>query len=163
MGAFLVLPYPGALVDPRLPSCLTPQDQLKQLQEILGSMHLQEEKTRASQHRLGQQLNHEAQQSSSLVTQLWAMVAEREARVQQLEMETGQLSVQVSRALVSAASISRSQQVHPTSREISATSVSFHLPSFRLHHVLPRPTLAPCFHLAPQPVLHTSFLSKVQT
>ncbi|XP_032987883.1 coiled-coil domain-containing protein 13 isoform X1 [Rhinolophus ferrumequinum] len=74
-------------------------DQLKQLQEILGSMHLQEEKTRASQHRLDQQLHHEAQQSSSLVTRLRAMVAEREARVQQLEMETGQLSVQASRAL----------------------------------------------------------------
>ncbi|XP_019488934.1 PREDICTED: coiled-coil domain-containing protein 13 isoform X2 [Hipposideros armiger] len=69
-------------------------DQLKQLQEILGSMHLQEEKTRASQRRLDQQLNHEAQQSSSLVAQLRAMVAEREARVQQLEMEMGQLSVQ---------------------------------------------------------------------
>ncbi|XP_054450468.1 coiled-coil domain-containing protein 13 [Pteronotus mesoamericanus] len=69
-------------------------DQLKQLQEILGSLSLQEEKTRASQHRLGQQLNNEAQQSSSLVAQLRAMVAEREAKVRQLELEIGQLSLQ---------------------------------------------------------------------
>nr|XP_044610447.1 coiled-coil domain-containing protein 13 isoform X4 [Equus asinus] len=68
-------------------------DQLKQLQEILGSLSLQEEKTRASQHHLDQQLNNEAQQSSSLVAQLQAMVAEREAKVQQLELEIRQLSV----------------------------------------------------------------------
>nr|XP_031541996.1 coiled-coil domain-containing protein 13 [Vicugna pacos] len=69
-------------------------DQLKQLQEILGSLSLQEEKTRVSQHHLDQQLNNEAQRSSSLVAQLQAMVAEREAKVQQLELEIGQLSVQ---------------------------------------------------------------------
>ncbi|XP_044790180.2 coiled-coil domain-containing protein 13 isoform X2 [Bubalus bubalis] len=69
-------------------------DQLKQLQEILGSLSLQEEKTRVSQHRLDQQLNSEAQRSSSLVAQLRAMVAEREAKVRQLELEIGQLSVQ---------------------------------------------------------------------
>ncbi|XP_036189197.1 coiled-coil domain-containing protein 13 [Myotis myotis] len=71
--------------------------QLKQLQEVLGSLSLQEEKTRASQHRLDQQLNSEAQQSSSLVAQLQAMVAEREAKVRQLELEIGQLSVQYHR------------------------------------------------------------------
>nr|XP_012422687.1 PREDICTED: coiled-coil domain-containing protein 13 [Odobenus rosmarus divergens] len=69
-------------------------DQLKQLQEILGSLSLQEEKTRASQRHLDQQVNSEAQQSISLITQLRAMVAEREAKVQQLELEIGQLSVQ---------------------------------------------------------------------
>ncbi|XP_053077552.1 coiled-coil domain-containing protein 13 isoform X3 [Acinonyx jubatus] len=69
-------------------------DQLKQLQEILGSLSLQEEKTRASQLRLDQQVNSEAQRSSSLVAQLRAMVAEREAKVQQLELEIGQLGVQ---------------------------------------------------------------------
>ncbi|KAI4553959.1 hypothetical protein MJT46_016139 [Ovis ammon polii x Ovis aries] len=69
-------------------------DQLKQLQEILSSLSLQEEKTRVSQHRLDQQLNSEAQRSSSLVAQLRAMVAEREAKVRQLELEIGQLSVQ---------------------------------------------------------------------
>ncbi|XP_059018337.1 coiled-coil domain-containing protein 13 [Mustela lutreola] len=69
-------------------------DQLKQLQEILGSLSLQEEKTRASQRHLDQRVNSEVQQNSSLITQLRAMVAEREAKVQQLEVEIGQLSVQ---------------------------------------------------------------------
>ncbi|XP_007517415.1 coiled-coil domain-containing protein 13 isoform X2 [Erinaceus europaeus] len=69
-------------------------DQLKQLQEILGTLSLQEEKTRASQQCLDQQLHSEAQRSSNLVTQLQAMVAEREAKVRQLEMEIGQLSAQ---------------------------------------------------------------------
>ncbi|XP_032716951.1 coiled-coil domain-containing protein 13 isoform X2 [Lontra canadensis] len=69
-------------------------DQLKQLQEILGNLSLQEEKTRASQRHLDQRVNSEVQQSSSLITQLQAMVAEREAKVQQLEVEIGQLSVQ---------------------------------------------------------------------
>nr|XP_054339318.1 coiled-coil domain-containing protein 13 isoform X2 [Pongo pygmaeus] len=68
-------------------------DQLKQLQEILGSLSLQEEKMRVSQHHLDQQLNSEAQQSNSLVAQLQAMVAEREAKVRQLEMEIRQLNV----------------------------------------------------------------------
>ncbi|XP_037860023.2 coiled-coil domain-containing protein 13 isoform X2 [Chlorocebus sabaeus] len=68
-------------------------DQLKQLQEILGSLSLQEEKTRVSQYHLDQQLNSEAQRSNSLVAQLRAMVAEREAKVRQLEMEIGQLNV----------------------------------------------------------------------
>ncbi|XP_063467441.1 coiled-coil domain-containing protein 13 isoform X2 [Symphalangus syndactylus] len=68
-------------------------DQLKQLQEILGSLSLQEEKTRVSQHHLDQQLNSEAQRNNSLVAQLQAMVAEREAKVRQLEMEIGQLNV----------------------------------------------------------------------
>ncbi|XP_036753090.2 coiled-coil domain-containing protein 13 isoform X2 [Manis pentadactyla] len=69
-------------------------DQLKQLQEVLSSLSLQEEKARASQHHLGQQLNNEAQRSSSLVAQLRAMVAEREAKVRQLEVEIRQLSAQ---------------------------------------------------------------------
>ncbi|XP_016051603.1 PREDICTED: coiled-coil domain-containing protein 13 [Miniopterus natalensis] len=71
--------------------------QLKQLQEILGSLSLQEEKTRASQHRLDQQLNNEAQRSSSLVAQLQAMVAEREAKVRRLELEIGQNQTHVCR------------------------------------------------------------------
>ncbi|XP_062056607.1 coiled-coil domain-containing protein 13 isoform X2 [Lepus europaeus] len=69
-------------------------NQLKQLQEVLGNLSLQEEKTRASQHNRDQKLNSEAQRSSSLVAQLRAMVAEREAKVRQLELEIGQLSVQ---------------------------------------------------------------------
>ncbi|XP_077894164.1 coiled-coil domain-containing protein 13 isoform X2 [Ictidomys tridecemlineatus] len=69
-------------------------DQLKQLQDILGSLNLQEEKMRTSQHQMDQNLNSQAQQSSSLVAQLQAMVAEREAKVRQLELEIGQLGVQ---------------------------------------------------------------------
>ncbi|KAL1782583.1 coiled-coil domain-containing protein 13 [Sigmodon hispidus] len=69
-------------------------DQLKQLQDILGSLSVQEESRRASQHHLDQKVNSEAQRSSSLVAQLRAMVAEREAKVRQLELEIGQLSVQ---------------------------------------------------------------------
>lgn len=85
------------MANPHPLSCLAPQDQLKQLQEVLSSLSLQEEKARASQHHLGQQLNNEAQRSSSLVAQLRAMVAEREAKVRQLEVEIRQLSAQVSR------------------------------------------------------------------
>ncbi|XP_057624555.1 coiled-coil domain-containing protein 13 isoform X4 [Chionomys nivalis] len=69
-------------------------DQLKQLQDILGSLSVQEESRRTSQHHLDQKVNSEAQRSSSLVAQLRAMVAEREAKVRQLELEIGQLSVQ---------------------------------------------------------------------
>ncbi|CAH6777579.1 coiled-coil domain-containing protein 13 [Phodopus roborovskii] len=69
-------------------------DQLKQLQDILGSLSVQEESRRTSQHHLDQKVNSEAQRSSSLVAQLRAMVAEREAKVHQLELEIGQLSVQ---------------------------------------------------------------------
>lgn len=114
-----------------------------------------------SQHRLDQQLNSEAQRSSSLVAQLRAMVAEREAKVRQLELEIGQLSVQVSGALAQPAG-SQVGQVHPLPREASATSSSLHLCSLGLHHLLPGPASAPCFHLAPQPMLHTPFLSEVQ-
>ncbi|XP_046499076.1 coiled-coil domain-containing protein 13 isoform X4 [Equus quagga] len=89
-------------------------DQLKQLQEILGSLSLQEEKTRASQHHLDQQLNNEAQQSSSLVAQLQAMVAEREAKVQQLELEIRQLSVRYLRNR-EAGEGSRGPEVSPAS------------------------------------------------
>ncbi|XP_041532707.1 coiled-coil domain-containing protein 13 isoform X2 [Microtus oregoni] len=73
---------------------LSSEDQLKQLQDILGSLSVQEESRRTSQHHLDQKVNSEAQRSSSLVAQLRAMVAEREAKVRQLELEIGQLSVQ---------------------------------------------------------------------
>lgn len=75
---------------------LGPQDQLKQLQDILSSLSVQEESRRTSQQHLDQKVNSEAQRSSSLVAQLRAMVADREAKVRQLELEIGQLSVQVS-------------------------------------------------------------------
>lgn len=77
-----------------------PQDQLKQLQDILGNLSEKEESRRASQHHQDQKVNSEAQRSSSLVAQLRAMVADREAKVRQLELEIGQLSVQVSRVPV---------------------------------------------------------------
>ncbi|XP_048190667.1 coiled-coil domain-containing protein 13 [Perognathus longimembris pacificus] len=73
-------------------------EQLKQLQEILGSLSLQEEKMRLSQHNQDQKANSEAQRSSSLVAQLRAMVAEREEKVRQLELEIGQLSKQYLRS-----------------------------------------------------------------
>lgn len=94
----LALPFP-ALSNPNLPLTalwLGPQDQLKQLQDILGSLSVQEESRRTSQQHLDQKVNSEAQRSSSLVAQLRAMVADREAKVRQLELEIGQLSVQVS-------------------------------------------------------------------
>lgn len=84
-----------------------PQDQLKQLQNILGSLSVQEESRRMSQHHLDQKVNSEAQQSSSLVAQLRAMVAEREAKVRQLELEIGQLGVQVSGVPPGRPSVSR--------------------------------------------------------
>ncbi|XP_006511969.1 coiled-coil domain-containing protein 13 isoform X3 [Mus musculus] len=71
-------------------------DQLKQLQDILSSLSVQEESRRTSQQHLDQKVNSEAQRSSSLVAQLRAMVADREAKVRQLELEIGQLSVQAS-------------------------------------------------------------------
>lgn len=89
----------SALSSPNLPLTalrLGLQDQLKQLQDILGSLSVQEESRRTSQQHLDQKVNSEAQRSSSLVAQLRAMVADRESKVQQLELEIGQLSVQVS-------------------------------------------------------------------
>lgn len=94
----LSLSFP-ALSSPRLSLTalwLGPQDQLKQLQDILSSLSVQEESRRMSQQHLDQKVNSEAQRSSSLVAQLRAMVADREAKVRQLELEIGQLSVQVS-------------------------------------------------------------------
>nr|XP_023416151.1 coiled-coil domain-containing protein 13 isoform X1 [Cavia porcellus] len=69
-------------------------EQLKQLQETLSNLSLQEEKTRVSQRHQDQKAQSEAQRSSSLVAQLQAMVAEREAKVQQLELEIRQLGMQ---------------------------------------------------------------------
>ncbi|XP_045435416.1 coiled-coil domain-containing protein 13 isoform X2 [Pipistrellus kuhlii] len=91
--------------------------QLKQLQEILGSLSLQEEKARVSQHHLDQQLDNEAQQSSSLVAQLQAMVAEREAKVRRLELEIGQLSMQHQRNK-GVSQGSSGSEVNPASTEV---------------------------------------------
>lgn len=102
--------------------------QLKQLQEVLGSLSLQEEKTRATQHRLDQQVNSETQRSSSLVAQLRAMVAEREAKVRQLELEIGQLSTQVSRALAWLAPTPEPRHIHLAPTEIMASPAASRLP-----------------------------------
>lgn len=91
-----ILPCPSSPNLPLTALWLDPQDQLKQLQDILGSLSVQEESRRTSQQHLNQKVNSEAQQSSSLVAQLRAMVADRESKVRQLELEIGQLSVQVS-------------------------------------------------------------------
>uniref|UniRef100_A0A669R2C0 Coiled-coil domain containing 13 n=1 Tax=Phasianus colchicus TaxID=9054 RepID=A0A669R2C0_PHACC len=71
--------------------------QQKQMQEILKHLSQQDEKNKESQQLLGQHLNNEAQRQNCLVEQLRQMVAEREAKVKELEEETGQLALQVVR------------------------------------------------------------------
>ena len=158
-GGLLSCPsLPRAVADPRPPSHLAPQDQLKQLQEILGSLSLQEEKTRVSRHHLDQQLNNEAQQSSSLVAQLRATVAEREAKVRQLEVEIGQLSMQVSRALAQP-SIHSHVLASPSGIQRNLSHLHFSPPAFtwaaphptwsHFGSLLPSGSLAHCAHTFP--------------
>ncbi|KAG6929390.1 coiled-coil domain containing 13 [Chelydra serpentina] len=66
----------------------------KQMHEILKHLSLQDEKNKESQQSLGQHLNSEAQKQSSLIGQLQQMVAEREARIKELEEEMGLLTLQ---------------------------------------------------------------------
>ncbi|XP_044512911.1 coiled-coil domain-containing protein 13 [Gracilinanus agilis] len=68
--------------------------QLKQLQDILSKLSHQDEKAKELQQNLGQQLTMEAQKNSCLIAQLRSMVAEREAKVQELEEEIGHLTLQ---------------------------------------------------------------------
>uniref|UniRef100_A0A5F8H0E1 Coiled-coil domain containing 13 n=1 Tax=Monodelphis domestica TaxID=13616 RepID=A0A5F8H0E1_MONDO len=68
--------------------------QLKQLQDILSKLSHQDEKAKEVQQNLGQQLTIEAQKNSCLIAQLRNMVAEREAKVQELEEEIGHLTLQ---------------------------------------------------------------------
>uniref|UniRef100_A0A8B9ZPU1 Coiled-coil domain-containing protein 13 n=1 Tax=Anas zonorhyncha TaxID=75864 RepID=A0A8B9ZPU1_9AVES len=70
--------------------------QLKQMQEILKHLSQQDEKNKESQQVLGQHLNNEAQKQNCLIEQLRQLVAEREAKVKELEEEIGQLTLQVS-------------------------------------------------------------------
>ncbi|KFV86110.1 Coiled-coil domain-containing protein 13, partial [Struthio camelus australis] len=65
--------------------------QQKQMQEILMHLSQQDEKNKESQQILGQHLNSEAQKQNCLIEQLKQMVAEREAKVKELEEEIGQL------------------------------------------------------------------------
>lgn len=73
------------------------QSQQKQMQEILKHLSQQDEKNKESQQLLGQHLNNEAQKQNCLIEQLRQMVAEREAKVKELEEEIGQLTLQVVR------------------------------------------------------------------
>ncbi|XP_025927968.1 coiled-coil domain-containing protein 13 isoform X1 [Apteryx rowi] len=68
--------------------------QQKQMQEILMHLSQQDEKNKESQQMPGQHLNTEAQKQSFLIEQLKQMVAEREAKVKELEEEIGQLALQ---------------------------------------------------------------------
>lgn len=65
------------------------------MQEILKHLSQQDEKNKESQQLLGQHLNNEAQKQNCLIEQLRQMVAEREAKVKELEEEIGQLALQV--------------------------------------------------------------------
>ncbi|XP_025928011.1 coiled-coil domain-containing protein 13 isoform X2 [Apteryx rowi] len=70
------------------------ESQQKQMQEILMHLSQQDEKNKESQQMPGQHLNTEAQKQSFLIEQLKQMVAEREAKVKELEEEIGQLALQ---------------------------------------------------------------------
>lgn len=111
-----------------------------------------------SQHRLDQQLNSEAQRSSSLVAQLRAMVAEREAQVRQLELEIGQLSVQVSGCWLSLLAPKSGQSPH-YSEKLQPLPLLHLCSSGRTISYLARTAPHHSFHLALRPMLHTPFLS----
>ncbi|XP_031815748.1 coiled-coil domain-containing protein 13 isoform X2 [Sarcophilus harrisii] len=68
--------------------------QLKQLQDILSKLSQQDERAKETQQNLDQQLTIEAQKNSCIIAQLRNMVAEREAKVQELEEEIGLLTLQ---------------------------------------------------------------------
>ncbi|XP_075602946.1 coiled-coil domain-containing protein 13 isoform X3 [Balearica regulorum gibbericeps] len=72
----------------------TLESQQKQMQEILKHLSQQDEKNKESQQMLGQHLNSEVQKQNCLIEQLRQMVAEREAKVKELEEEIGQLTLQ---------------------------------------------------------------------
>ncbi|CAJ0949075.1 unnamed protein product [Ranitomeya imitator] len=69
------------------------QDQQKNMQEILRRLSQQDEKHKDSQQTLNLQLNSESQKQNALVAQLKGMVAEREAKVKDLEKEVQQLTL----------------------------------------------------------------------
>ncbi|KAM5158323.1 coiled-coil domain-containing protein 13 [Mantella aurantiaca] len=66
--------------------------QQKNMQEILTNLSKQDQKHKDSQQSLSFHLNNESQKQNSLVTQLKQMVAEREAKVKDLEEEIQQLT-----------------------------------------------------------------------
>uniref|UniRef100_K7F3X3 Coiled-coil domain containing 13 n=2 Tax=Pelodiscus sinensis TaxID=13735 RepID=K7F3X3_PELSI len=69
-------------------------NQQKEMHEILKHLSLQDEKNKESQQNLGQHLNSETQKQKSLIGQLQQMVAEREAKIKELEQEMGLLTHQ---------------------------------------------------------------------
>lgn len=72
------------------------QSQQKEMQVILKNLSQQDERNKECQQGLGQQLNIEMQKQNCLIGQLKQMVAEREARVKELEEKVRQLTTQVS-------------------------------------------------------------------
>ncbi|XP_065255889.1 coiled-coil domain-containing protein 13 [Emys orbicularis] len=90
-GQILTLLEKGKHDDELIDALLNEQ---KQMHEILKHLSLQDEKNKESQQSLGQHLNSEAQKQSSLVGQLQQMVAEREAKIKELEEEMGLLTLQ---------------------------------------------------------------------
>ncbi|XP_030405777.1 coiled-coil domain-containing protein 13 isoform X3 [Gopherus evgoodei] len=73
---------------------LSNENEQKQMHEILKHLSMQDEKNKESQKSLGQHLNSETQKQSSLIGQLQQMVAEREAKIKELEEEMGLLALQ---------------------------------------------------------------------
>lgn len=68
--------------------------QQKEMQVILKNLSQQDERNKECQQGLGQQLNIEMQKQNCLIGQLKQMVAEREARVKELEEKVRQLTTQ---------------------------------------------------------------------
>ncbi|XP_067386509.1 coiled-coil domain-containing protein 13 isoform X2 [Emydura macquarii macquarii] len=90
-GQILTLLEKGKHDDELIDALLNQQNQMH---EILKHLSLQDEKNKESQQSLGQHLNSEAQKQSSLIGQLQQMVAEREAKIKDLEEEMGLLTLQ---------------------------------------------------------------------
>lgn len=67
------------------------------MQEILKGLSQKEDENKESQLIMGHHLNNEIQKQNSLIEQLRELVAEREAKVKNLEEKIGQLTLQVSR------------------------------------------------------------------
>ncbi|XP_066485188.1 coiled-coil domain-containing protein 13 [Tiliqua scincoides] len=68
--------------------------QQKEMQVILKNLSQQDERNKECQRGMGQQLNIEVQKQNCLIEQLRQMVAEREARVKELEEKVRQLMLQ---------------------------------------------------------------------
>ncbi|XP_061443333.1 coiled-coil domain-containing protein 13 [Rhineura floridana] len=68
--------------------------QQKEMQIILKNLSQQDERNKECHQHLGMQLNTEVQKQNCLIEQLKQMVAEREARVRELEEKVSQLTLQ---------------------------------------------------------------------